>query len=110
MKYLEPMKVNGFWATSRTTHEKDNLIERRFFLGYFSTAITVDHIQKAIIDEKLSLKIYTSGGTGSIICIPSRIHHGVVFETISEFTENLKNSVTYDDINEAYKGMYQWKS
>lgn len=109
MKYVEPMRVNGIWAMSKTIQEED-FIERRFFLGFFVNTIPVDHIQKAISDAKLELKIFTSGGTGNIMCIPSRIHHGVIFETVSEFTNNLKNNVTYDDINDIYKGMHQWKS
>ncbi len=101
--------VNGFWATSKTLKEGD-FIERRFFLGYFVPSISVKDISEAVLDQKLQLKIYTSAGLGNIICIPSRIHHGIVFESVSEFTKNLKNNVTYDDINDTYKGMYPWKS
>lgn len=109
MKYVEPMRVNGFWATSQTMIEEE-MIERKFFLGYFISSINVKDVEDIISRKKLYLRIFTSGGRGSIICIPGKITHGVVFETLEEFTENLKNNVTYEDINHIYKEMNQWKS
>lgn len=102
MKHLEPVQylVNSMEVISLSEDIDRGPIERRIFIGHFSTDINFLDVQSAIAKLGLWHRLVgtLSPDGGKVSQVSRVIDRGVIFESVEEFTGLLKRGVLYTDI------------
>ena len=97
---FSPVRPTGANRTDETS-----ITERRLFLGYFDTSITVEEVQTAIEDNRLTPMMVASNWNGEKPHVSSHrefIQEGIIFENVDEFVKYSKYGIRYDDLMEGY--------